>query len=188
MTRTNAREIAMHYLFSLGFSTQDPSIQLNFALTKEAYASLATECHLYRQFPNKKQADYIRHLVEGASAHGPELDDYISRYAKGWSFTRIPQVVTALLRVAMFEILYISEIPNSVAINDALEIAKHYEDPEMISFMNGILGSFVREEFDNTPTKPSTMLEELFDNIDSLSNLDCDEEDTEEEILSVTKE
>ena len=50
------------------------------------------------------------------------------------------------MRVAMYEILYMPEIPNGAAINEAVEIAKKYEDPDVVRFINGILGSFVRGE------------------------------------------
>ena len=58
------------------------------------------------------------------------------------------------MRVAMYEILYMPEIPNGAAINEAVEIAKRYETQEVVSFVNGILGSFVRAEFADTPPKP----------------------------------
>ena len=96
--------------------------------------------------PNAKQAEYIRRLVKGVSVHAAELDGYIAKYAKGWSFARIPLVASAIMRVAMYEILYMPDIPNGAAINEALEIAKKYETPETVKFMNGILGSFVRQE------------------------------------------
>lgn len=53
------------------------------------------------------------------------------------------------MRVAMYEVLYCDDIPNSVAINEAVEIAKKYETPETVKFINGILGSFVRSEITN---------------------------------------
>jgi len=52
----------------------------------------------------------------------------------------------AIMRVAMYEILYMQDIPNAAAINEAVELTKHYEEPEVVSFVNGILGSFVRSE------------------------------------------
>ena len=55
-------------------------------------------------------------------------------------------MASAIMRVAMYEILYMPEIPNSAAINEALEIAKKYEDEKVVAFVNGILGSFVRME------------------------------------------
>ncbi len=164
MTRTNAREIALHFMFELAFSNHNAESLLRLRLTKEHFAQVKDECYLYQQFPNKKQADYIQTLVEGAFLHSPELDDYISRYAKGWSFSRIPSVIATLMRIAMFEVLYMPDIPDAVAINDALEIAKGYDDPEVISFMNGLLGAFVRgEEIPSRPAKAETMVEEIFD-------------------------
>ncbi len=163
MTRTNAREIAMHFMFELAFSKHSAQSLLEERLTKEHFAQLKNESRLYLQYPNKKQEDYIRALVEGAFLHSPELDEYIASYAKGWNFNRIPKVVATLLRIAMFEILYVPEIPDSVAINDALEIAKGYDDPELISFMNGILGNFVRTELKDMPDRPSDFNEDVFD-------------------------
>ena len=89
---------------------------------------------------------YIRKLVEGVGEHGYELDEYISKYAIGWKFQRIPRIAAAIMRVAMFEVLYMPEIPASAAINEAVELAKKYDEPKVASFVNGILGSFVRKE------------------------------------------
>jgi N utilization substance protein B len=154
MTRNNAREIAVHMIFQLGFGTQSAEQLLDEELTRERFAQLSQEEALYAQFPNEKQAQYIRDLVRGTFAHGPELDDYISRYAVGWSFERIPRMAAAIMRTAMYEVLYMPDIPNAAAINAAVEMAKNYEPPEVVSFLNGILGSFVRAEFQDTPPKP----------------------------------
>ena len=61
--------------------------------------------------PNAKQAQYIRRLVAGVADHAAELDDYIARYAQGWRFERIPLMASAVMRVAMYEILYMPDIP-----------------------------------------------------------------------------
>ena len=111
-----------------------------------AFAQIGREEPLYAEFPNVKQKEYIEKLVRGVYDHCVELDNYISDYAIGWSFSRIPRVVIAILRVCMYEILYMQDIPNAAAINEAVELAKHYEDAEVVSFINGILGSFVRKE------------------------------------------
>jgi N utilization substance protein B len=154
MTRSNAREIAIQLVFSLGFGNTSADEALNSQLTPERFRELAEEMPLYEQFPEEKQQEYIRNLVRGVFSHGPELDDYIARYAKGWSFARIPRMAAAIMRTAMYEVLYMPEIPNAAAINEAVEIAKNYEPQEVISFINGILGSFVRAEFADTPPKP----------------------------------
>ena len=154
MTRSNAREIAVQLIFSLGFGTLSAQEVLYSQLTPERFAELAEENALYAQFPNEKQQQYIRDLVQGVFSHGPELDDYISRYAVGWSFARIPRMAAAIMRTAMYEVLYVPDVPNAAAINEAVEIAKRYETQEVVSFVNGILGSFVRAEFADTPPKP----------------------------------
>ena len=155
MTRSNAREIAVQLIFSLGFGDHSAQEVLDSQLTPERFAELAEENALYAQFPNEKQQQqYIRDLVQGVFAHGPELDDYISRYAVGWSFARIPRMAAAIMRTAMYEVLYVPDVPNAAAINEAVEIAKRYETQEVVSFVNGILGSFVRAEFADTPPKP----------------------------------
>lgn len=146
MTRTNAREIAVHCSFELGFSNQSADELLDSVLTRETFALIGEEEPLYSEFPNEKQRAYIRTLVKGVYQHGAELDDYISRYAIGWSFSRIPRVAVAVMRVAMYEILYMQDVPNGAAINEAVELTRHYESEEMVSFVNGILGSFVRKE------------------------------------------
>ncbi len=154
MTRTNAREIAVQMVFSLSFGGVTAQEVLDSQLTAERFQELAEESPLYAQFPNEKQERYIRELVEGVYAHGPELDGYISQYAVGWSFARIPRMASSIMRTAMYEMLYMPDIPNAAAINEAVEIAKNYEPPEVVSFLNGILGSFARAEFADTPPKP----------------------------------
>ena len=156
MTRSVAREIAVQLIFTQGFGQTEALELLDRCLTPERFQELAREeeLSLYADFPDKKQEAYIRELVQGACSHGQELDSQISRYAVGWAFSRIPRMAAAIMRAAMYEVLYMPEIPNAAAINEAVEIAKRYETPEVVSFLNGILGSFVRAEFPDTPAKP----------------------------------
>ena len=163
MTRTNAREIAVQMVFSLSFGGVTAQEVLDSQLTAERFQELAEESPLYAQFPNEKQERYIRELVEGVYAHGPELDGYISQYAVGWSFARIPRMASSIMRTAMYEMLYMPDVPNAAAINEAVEITKNYEPPEVVSFLNGILGSFARAEFADTPPKPEKAVGESGD-------------------------
>ena len=146
MVRNTAREIAIHLSYELSFTSKQIDELLDERLTKEAFAVLGEEDPLYQEVPNAKQAEYIRRLVKGVDEHAAELDGYIEKYVKGWKFSRIPLVASAIMRVAMYEILYMQDIPNGAAINEAVEIAKKYETPEIVKFINGILGSFVRQE------------------------------------------
>ena len=146
MTRSTAREIAVHFAFELGFTGQAPDELLEEAMTRKTFAAIGEEEPLYAEFPNEAQRTYISTLVRGVYEHTPELDEYISKYAIGWKFSRLNRVVVAIMRVAMYEIMYMPDIPNKAAINEAVEIAKNYMDDDVVKFINGILGSFVREE------------------------------------------
>jgi len=146
MKRTVAREIAVRLCFAMSENPSDPKELLSKTFEDEYYCSLQSEDELYKSKPNKKQLDYISHLVTGISEHSAELDGYIEKYAVGWKFGRISRTATAIMRLAMFEVLYMPDIPDRAAINEAVELAKRYEPPETVSFINGILGSFSRGE------------------------------------------
>lgn len=146
MTRNTAREIATHLAYELSFNDLPVEEFLDLQLSGESFAALAPEHPVYEERPNAKQEEYIRRLVSGVAEHAAELDADIEKYAKGWRFERISLVASAIMRVAMYEMLYMADIPAGVAINEAVEIAKHYESPEVVKFINGILGSFARVE------------------------------------------
>ena len=146
MVRNTAREIAIHLSYELNFSGKTAEELLDQRLTAESFSELAEEDDVYQEAPNAKQAAYIRRLVRGVDEHGAELDGYIEKYAKGWKFSRIPLVASAIMRVAMYEVMYMPDVPDAAAINEAVEIAKKYETPETVKFINGILGSFSRQE------------------------------------------
>ena len=146
MTRSTAREIAMHLAYQLSFTDLPVEECLEQQLSAERFAELAAEDSIYDDVPNAKQQAYICRLVSGVAEHAAELDADIEKYAQGWRFDRISLVAAAVMRVAMYEILYMSDIPQGAAISEAVEIAKKYETPEVVKFINGILGSFVRGE------------------------------------------
>ena len=146
MTRSELREIAMHVSFALGAHPQPVDALLDVLLDKDYYRTLAEEDELYAQYPSKKQIDYLGQVSRGLGEHLIELDFYIEKYAKDWKVGRISRVAVAIMRVSMYEILYVPDVPGSVAINEAVEMAKKYEEPDTVSFINGILGSFIRGE------------------------------------------
>ena len=147
MNRTTARELAIHFSYELGLNggTPEELLERRFG-DMEYFDTLRSEDDLYANRPDEDSMQYIRRLVTGVSEHAPELDAYIEKYAIGWKFSRISLVASAIMRVAMYEVLYMDDIPDSAAINEAVEIAKKYEPKETVSFINGILGSFVRGE------------------------------------------
>ena len=145
MTRSNAREIVAHLIFEMNF-TEDSAQQLvDTAMEPGYYESLAQETEIYAERPNDKQMQYINSCVAGVKEKLEELDGYISKYAINWSVSRISKVARAILHVAMYEILYVQDVPTSSAINEAVELTRKYEDEDVVSFVNGILGSFARE-------------------------------------------
>ena len=111
MTRTAAREIAVHFAFELGFTNQTAEELLAEALNRKTFEQIGEEEPLYAEFPNEKQREYISKLVKGVYEHSPELDEYISKYAIGWKYSRLNRVAIAIMRVAMYEILYMPDIP-----------------------------------------------------------------------------
>jgi transcription antitermination protein NusB len=89
---------------------------------------------------------FTRELVEGASRHRPELDDLIEYHATGWSLDRIAPVERNILRVALYELLHRPDVPDEVAIDEAVEAAKELCSADAPGFVNGILGTVQREE------------------------------------------
>jgi N utilization substance protein B len=88
---------------------------------------------------------FTRELVEGVENHRDELDDLIEEHAIGWSLNRIAPLERAILRVALFEIVHRSDVPDEVAIDEAVETAKLYCSAEAPSFVNGILAGALEE-------------------------------------------
>lgn len=90
--------------------------------------------------------DYALTLYNGVCEKSGELDGVISKYSKGWKINRIPKINLAILRIAVYEILFVEDTPDSVAINEAVELAKKYSGSDDSAFINGILGAVVREK------------------------------------------
>ena len=149
MTRTTAREIAIQLGFAANAADVSPKDMLESFFDKEYYASLATEDVLYAEYPEKAQLEYIRRLTTLVEEKQDEIDDIIQRYSKGWKIGRISKTALAVLRCAICEILYMDDIPNSAAINEAVELDKGYDEPDTVAFVNGVLGGFMRAEIEN---------------------------------------
>jgi len=146
MTRTVARELAVRLCFSVSENPSDPDEVLSRVFEAEYFSTLKAEDKLYKESPDSVQLEYITRLVTGVCEHSAELDGYIDKYAVGWRFGRISRTAVAIMKTAMFEVLYMTDIPYRAAINEAVELAKRYEPPETVAFINGVLGSFSRSE------------------------------------------
>jgi transcription antitermination protein NusB len=130
MTRREAREQALCLIFE-GLFTDEPLPDI-IELAKEA---------------RELDPDPFAHeLAAGVFAHIAEIDKKIEKYSIGWSNTRISKVVLSVLRMSVYEIDYLENIPVSVTINEAVELAKKYGGDGDPGFINGVLGSMVRAE------------------------------------------
>ena len=148
MSRTAAREVAVRLCYSAELTGDwEPSRAVDF-FASEYYVSLGEEDALFQREPDAEQMAYIGTLFETVAEHREQADGYVSKYAKGWALSRISRISLAVLRCAICEMLYVEDVTAGVAINEAVEIAKHYEEPETVSFINGVLGSFVRGELE----------------------------------------
>ena len=146
MTRTAAREIAIQLGFSVAGTGRDPYAAVEDFFEPEHYATLAAEGELYKDTPSERDLDFIRRSVAGVAEHKRELDELIGKYARGWRPERISRSAAAILRQAIFEILYMPDVPDAAAMDEAVELAKGYEDADVVAFINGVLGGFYRGE------------------------------------------
>ena len=92
------------------------------------------------------QAEYVKTLLNAAVENIKTIDETIEKNTKGWRISRLPKVTLAVLRVAVCEMLYMDDIPDSISINEAVELAKTYNDVKSGKFVNGILASVLKEK------------------------------------------
>lgn len=151
MTRTRAREIAIQLGFAAASTGLEPGMVFDDFFDEAHYSTLAAEDELYSEYPGKKQLLYIRRLTDLVVENRVEIDCYIERYSKGWKLERISKTALAVMRCAMCEILFMDDIPNSAAINEAVELCKGYDEPDTVAYVNGVLGGFMRGEKGETP-------------------------------------
>lgn len=128
LSRSEAREQAFMLLFSRSF-VQEP-LEDTLADAEELFEGGV--------------CDYARVVVMGIEAVQDEIDADIARFLKkGWSLSRISRTSLTILRLAVYEIKFLDSIPDSVSVNEAVELAKKYTIDDS-GFVNGILGAFIR--------------------------------------------
>ena len=129
MTRKQAREQAFFIIFEYSFS-KEPIDQI-IAKTAESR--------------DIEMPEYATNLAAGIVDRLDELDAQIERNARGWKLERISRVSLAILRLAVYEMMFGEKIPMSVSINEAVNLCKTYAGEEDYAFVNGILGTIARE-------------------------------------------
>ncbi|WP_409251312.1 transcription antitermination factor NusB [Bacillus sp. SCS-153A] len=121
MKRRTAREKALQALFQMDMS----GMTADEALT-----------NVYEDAPSD---EYLENLVKGATEHKEKIDGLIKENLEKWSFERLAKVDRNILRVAVYELLEVEDVPGKVVINEAIEIAKTYGDDQSGKFINGVL-------------------------------------------------
>lgn len=134
---TNARELILKVLFQ---------IDVGKLPVDEALETAAEQVR-----PAEEDRVYVDEIVRGVVASETELDEIISRLAEGWRLDRLARVDKNVLRTALYELIHKPEIPAGVVINDAVETAKKYSTEDSGRFVNGILGSFLRDRDASQP-------------------------------------
>ena len=146
MTRADARELAVHLIYGREFTGEEPEHVVSVRLQKEYYAQLAQENEVYSDRPSKNQLNYIDTVVAGVAGRCDELNQEIAQYSIGWDITRISRLTRAIMQLAIFETLYMEDVPVGVAVSEAVRLAKKYDGDDTGAFVNGILGAFARKQ------------------------------------------
>ena len=132
--RSRAREIAFKLLFEDMFGTSTAANMLGVLFEEEIN---------WKEFSDDN-ISYIEWIRENAKIHQEEIDKIISDFSKGWTIERMSRVDVSILRLAICEILYREDVNTATSINEAVELAKKYSADDAPSFVNGILGAYVR--------------------------------------------
>lgn len=133
MNRKLSREKAMELLFGM-------------TLNSDSYEE-TLEIFIDNYEGNIKELDltYIKRILIGVENNKEAIDKSISENLNNWKIDRISKVNLCILRLAVYELIYDNEIPDKVAINEALEITKKYSDEKSVSFINGVLDKIIKK-------------------------------------------
>ena len=144
MTRANARELAVHLIYAQSFTGQEPEDVVSTRLDKEYYKKLSAENEVYEDRPSRAQLQYIDGVVSGVANRMDDLNAEIGKYSIGWDVSRISRLARSIMQLAIYEILYVEDVPTGVAVSEAVRLAKKYDGDDTGAFVNGILGTFAR--------------------------------------------
>ena len=146
MTRSIARELALHLVYAMDCSQMPVEELLQGRLDQEYFSLLSEEDALYAELPKGKMRVYIEKVVRGVCEHKQQLDEEIAELSQNWSLSRISALARSILELAMYEALYLDDVPMNVAIHEAVLLAKKYEQEETVKYVNGVLGAFSRKQ------------------------------------------
>jgi transcription antitermination protein NusB len=90
--------------------------------------------------------DYTVSLVQGVAEHRQKIDELLASYSEGWTLERMPSVDRNVLRIGVFEVLYVEDVPDAVAVSEAVNLVRDLSTDESPAFVNGVLGNIVRNK------------------------------------------
>ena len=132
MNRKTARDLAFKLLYQADIQKEDGEVV--FDIAKEEYEI------------DDKSKEYIGNILYGVEENAENINGIISEKSEGWKINRISKISLACLKLGIFEILYCEDIPDQVAANEAVGLAKLYEGEEAAKFVNGILSVVIKEK------------------------------------------
>ena len=145
MSRTTARSAAMQMIFEKISGGQGGEETLKLVYDELREYGIPGGRTVDDSEPDEEDRKYITEAFNGVLSHLDELDGIIGKTAKGWTTERMSLVDLTVLRLAVWDILYNPDIPDNVSVAEALELTERYSDPEDKPFVNGILGTVIRE-------------------------------------------
>lgn len=131
MSRKTAREHAFRILFSAQFQRENAGLLISRYFSEET--------------PEEKDLEFVRSEVEGTIAHLESINEKIEGALEDWKLSRLSHVDLAIFQIAVYEMVYDKEIPISVSINEAVELAKKYSSDAAPAFVNGVLGTISKD-------------------------------------------
>ncbi len=139
MIRRVAREMVLQSLFQMDFTQADPEESLKIALEVQRDEEKSEEA--------EKAFGYAEKVLKGVSENLSEIDGLIGKYAINWEVKRMPGIDRNIMRIAIYEMRFAKEkLPVTVAVNEAVELAKTFGTEKSSRFINGVLGKLMREE------------------------------------------
>ena len=116
---------------------------LDFLYEADIRGATALELLAARPAEEISQGDYVQELLVGVSEHLVKIDELITTYAQGWDMDRMPAIDRNILRIALFEILWLSQLDDDIAVSEAIEIATELSTDDSAKYINGVLGRIV---------------------------------------------
>lgn len=146
MARKMARQAAMQLLYEQlsggGGEADDESLDLVYEQLSMAEKNAPDKLR-----PTEDDREYIKDVLSGVEKHAEELDHVIEEHSTGeWAMSRMPYVDLSILRLSAYEIFFREDVPDNVAISEAMELAERYSEPKSSRYINGVLGAIGRSK------------------------------------------